>query len=289
MKMNRLLSLFILFAGLTCSTQALAFELSEGKVAEPNPAIVRVQQTNCQPFGGYPFSQNGCVYPSDLNKAFQENAGPLPPQNGKGAGAGQYSYWMDTSTGALAPTLRQCVNASGCNTTYTASDWFAWGVYNLNSIPNTFTLSANVAGGGGSVPTYVFVAPLGQSGVDVSLSAGTEFNTGTGVLLLNPFNSAAVVGSTETITTTGTQNIVANTTVWKPGSCIDTTLQLPSSPIDQEPHEIVNLGICPSNSMTVTGNGHTIGPTATGVVLNIAGSVRVKFLASAGSIWVPEQ
>ena len=80
------------------------------------------------------------------------------------------------------------------------------------------------------------------------------------VIPMNPNQTASVSGgSIETITGTGTQNIGANTTAWAPGSCADTTFNLPASPLNDEPHTIINTGACPINSLTINGNGHSIG------------------------------
>ena len=186
------LGLLLLLSGQSWAQEKLALGSLGATLPEHNSSIVQVQQTGCLPLGGYPFSQNGCVFPSDLNKALQENAGPLPPQNGSGKGANQFSYWVDTSTGSNTPTLRQCMNASGCNPTYAVSDWITWGQYNVTN--KTFTFSSSFGGGGGGTNPLVFSPPLGLSGATVSLAFGSEFTGMTGVLHLNPGVARSYMG-----------------------------------------------------------------------------------------------
>src|SRR5262249_22221609 len=70
------------------------------------------------------------------------------------------------------------------------------------------------------------------------------------------------------ITAAGTQP--ANTTVvaWQPTTCGNGTVQLPSTPINNQLRLIINPGLCPGHILTVDGNGHLIDGTATKVVPN---------------------
>ena len=105
-----------------------------GTVAAANAA--------CTQYGGYPWVQNGCVNNFDLNMAIDGNWAAIPPQNNLGQGAKQGHYWVDTSTGVTTPTLRQCMVAAGCSSSFVASEWLTWGIYNVTT--KTFTFSASV-------------------------------------------------------------------------------------------------------------------------------------------------
>jgi hypothetical protein len=255
---------------------------------------------SCVQNGGYPFQQGGCLNAQDLNKAIEGSPSPYPPQNQTGTGAGLGKYWLDSSTGPTTPTLRQCVNPSGCSRNYTPSDWLNWGVYNVNT--QTFAFSAAV---GGLTPiTITAAAPLyfsGPSSNILNLSLSSDFTVnGSNQLALSAnvlrasnnlsdvaskYTAANNIGTTTTITTSGTFLIGATTTLWGPISCGDGTLNLPASPADNEPHTIVNLGLCPSNSMTVSGNGKNIG-LGSAVVSTGPGVINVRYSAAAG-FWGP--
>ena len=144
-----------------------------------------------------------------------------------------------------------------------------------------------------------FVAPLSRP------LGGTGATDSAGI--------ANIVGTIETITGTGTQSIAANTSIWNPsvggglsltaddgttiltaddgtttlttdggGSCADTTLNLPSNPVDNEPHTIVNPGLCLLNSLTIAGNGHNIG-LADSIVSITPGAIGVRYSSASGA------
>ena len=101
---------------------------------------------------------------------------------------------------------------------------------------------------------------------------------------MTPNQAANVIGDNATVTAVGTTAIKASTVVWTPVSCGDATFNLPANPVDNEPHTIINSGVCPSNSLTISGNGHTIGG-ASAVVGTSPGSTQVRWSALSGS-WV---
>jgi cytochrome c1 len=103
--------------------------------------------------------------------------------------------------------------------------------------------------------------------------------------------AAASAGTNEKITGTGTQSIAANISFWSPSVCADATLNLPANPIDQELHVITNGGACPSNAMTVAGNGHNLfyaGGSAASVVSVTPGVVTLRYSVAGGSIWIQQ-
>lgn len=143
----------------------------------------QAQQTSCTQWGGYPFVQGGCVNANDLNAAFNLSPSAIPPRNAFSQGPGFGKFWMDSSTGTTTPTLRQCVNLSGCSATYVASDWMSWGQYNTST--RTLALSAAIS------PQLLNVsAPLVLTGTNLSLALAPELTVGGGGAL------SATVGGT---------------------------------------------------------------------------------------------
>lgn len=126
-----------------------------------------------------------------------------------------------------------------------------------------------------------------NNGQWAATSSPTGYWSQDGLLFSSAYISPSNVGQTEKIAGTGTQSILANTTVWAPSSCADATLNLPTTPVNNEVHRVINGGLCPANSMTVSGNGNTIGPTATGVVSVTPGAVDVRYMTVLG-YWQPE-
>ncbi|HVX30143.1 MAG TPA: hypothetical protein VHA53_06645 [Nitrolancea sp.] len=60
-------------------------------------------------------------------------------------------------------------------------------------------------------------------------------------------------------------------------------LHLPAAPVDNEPHTVVNVGACPNNTLTISGNGHNIGLSAAAIVSPTAGATSVRYSAARGA------
>lgn len=144
------------------------------------PAIASAQVVSpfgtpqCSVFGPYPWSQNACIFGSDLNAAFNLSIGTAPPQNALGQGAQKGKLWLDTSVSPAR--LRLCQTAGGCNKTYTASDWIAVGAVDFNS----GLYEAPIGGGATSLAAAAIVdlGSIPQALINITGSASiTSFGT----------------------------------------------------------------------------------------------------------------
>lgn len=168
----------------------------------------------CIQTAGYPWAQNSCINPGDINNAFDLSISPAPPSNAYGQGAQQGKEWLDTSTSPA--TLRLCGPTTGCGTVFTASQWITLGFADFTNSGPIWPIGGGVAtiiGGsitdlsktpanfvtisGSATITALGTLPPGQmkfigfSGAStlvnspsLQLPGGTNYTTAPGIILL---------------------------------------------------------------------------------------------------------
>lgn len=191
-------------------------------------------QNQCTQYGGYPWVQNGCLNAGDINFALNQSWGNTPPQNSLGQGAGIGKFWVDTSTGTTTPTLRQCINPSGCSSVYISTDWLNWGIY--NTVNPTFAFASSIS----ASLSLGTTAPLSYSGGVLSLSAGAPLVVNSsGDLIVAPAGitssmlasgaAAANLGSSTANSVLATPNGSSGTGAYRALVAADLPSDIPSS------------------------------------------------------------
>lgn len=204
----------------------------------------RAQQ--CIPNGGYPWIPNGCWNAGDFNSAFNMNPAPTPPRNNMNQGAGQWKFWLDTST--APPTMRQCIKSGGCTgTSYVAAEWTSWATIDPSS--GSINLSNKISSSSQINWANVTSTPTTLSGYGISDALNRASNLGD---LQNPTIARGNLG----LGTLATQNATAAAITG--GTVIGLT----------------NFG-------TVNG---TFSGTLTGVTVNVTGDIQDNGVASTGTL-----
>ncbi|HVX30145.1 MAG TPA: glycosyl hydrolase family 28-related protein, partial [Nitrolancea sp.] len=197
--------------------------------------------------------------------------------------------WAQSQTVVDSFTAPLALPLGGTGTTSSYGMANAVGTTGLVSFSGTLSVTGAANNGSGAIRLTVPTAHLYTGGLYTVAGVGGVTNAnGEWRFTIIDGTHADLGSSTFAGSYTGGGTVTAaagyTTTVWSPSSCADSTINLPASPGDNEPHTIINAGNCPSNGLIISGNGHNIG-TASGIVSIAPGPVAVRYSVSAGAVW----